>query len=370
MPWHPEDYAEQFDPKGKREGRKMRKILQAKDRSKHKKTDQLKASCEFQPNQDHKRGRILSIKSEGILVDISGKTYHCTLRGHLKKEKNRVKNLVTVGDIVHVLTASETEGAIVFIEKRYSHLSRAESLTQRREQLLAANVDQVLITTSVLEPPLKPPLVDRYIIAAKKGNMQPVILINKIDLLDSPPKDIDPHTLEEEIKLVNEFCESYGKIGFPLLKISAETGEGIEDLKSLMKNQTSVFSGQSGVGKSSLINTAIGTHLKTGEVTSRTKKGAHTTTSAKLIRLEGGGFCVDTPGIRSFGIWDLQVEDVRTYFPDIHDLGLNCKFPNCTHMHEPDCAVKKAIEIGQLSTLRFDSYSALMANIGEEHKPR
>ena len=367
MPWLPEDYAEDFDPKGKREGRKMRKILQAKDRSKHKKTDQPKTPVEFQPNQDHKRGRILSIKSEGILVDISGTSYLCSLRGHLKKEKNRVKNLVTVGDIVHVLTLADNEGSIVFIEKRYSHLSRAESLTQRREQILAANIDQVLITTSVLMPPLKPALIDRYIIAAKKGNMQPVIVINKIDLLDNAT---DPHTLEEESKLLNDFCTAYGRLGFPLIKVSVIAGQGIDELKALMKDQTSVFSGQSGVGKSSLINAAIGTRLKTGEVTSRTKKGIHTTTSAKLIRLEGGGFCVDTPGIRSFGVWDLQTEDIRTYFPDIHNLGLGCKFPNCTHMHEPDCAVKHALETGELSTLRFDSYSALMANIGEEHKPR
>ena len=367
MPLHPEDYAEQFDPKGKREGRKMRKMLQAKDRSKHKKTDQPKASAEVQPNQEHLRGRVLSIKSEGILVDVSGQAYLCSLRGHLKKEKTRVKNLVTVGDIVHVLILSEDEGSIIFIEKRYSHLSRAESLTQRREQILAANIDQVLITASIIMPPLKPPLIDRYIIAAKKGNMQPVIIVNKIDLLND---SLDPHTFEEETKFLDTFCTAYGNLGFPLLKVSVETGQGIDELKALMKDQTSVFSGQSGVGKSSLINATIGTRLKTGEVTARTKKGAHTTTSAKLIRLKDGGFCVDTPGIRSFGVWDLQIEDLRLYFPDIHDVGLNCKFPNCTHMHEPGCAVKQALESGELSTLRFDSYSALMADIGEEHKPR
>ncbi len=370
MPWSDEDYAEQFDPKGKRETRKERKILKAKDRSKYKKTDQPKDVPTPQLNQDHKRGRVLSIKSDGIIVDLDGIPYFCILRGALKQEKTQAKNLVTVGDFVHVLETGQQEGSIVFVEKRYSHLSRAETLSQRREHMIAANIDYVLITSSVLQPTLKPTLVDRYIIAAKKGNMEPVIIVNKIDLLKNPPEYIDPHSIEEEQFLYDEFCKAYSDLGFPFLKISIVTGEGVDELKELMRGKTSVFSGQSGVGKSSLINAALGTELKTGDIVERTRKGTHTTTSANLIRLKDGGFCVDTPGIKSFGVWDIKPEDVRFYFPDIHTIGHLCAYPNCSHMHEPDCAVHKAIENGTLSPLRFDSYSALMASMEEKHKPR
>ncbi|MCB1108290.1 MAG: ribosome small subunit-dependent GTPase A [Chlamydiia bacterium] len=370
MPWSNEDYAEQFDPKGKRETRKIRKILQAKDRSKYKKTDSEKETPDPEINQAHKRGRVLSIKSDGIIVDLDGQPYICALRGSLKQEKTKVKNLVTVGDFVRVIPTDENTGSIVFVEKRYSHLSRAETLTQKREQLIAANIDQVLITSSVLLPTLKPTLVDRYIIAAKKGNMEPVILVNKIDLLDNPPAHIDARSIEEEKFIYDEFCRAYSTLGFPFIKISTVTGEGIDELRALMQDKTSVFSGQSGVGKSTLINTTLGTDLKTGDMVEKTRKGTHTTTSAQLIRLQQGGFCVDTPGIKSFGIWDIEPENVRLYFPDIHAIGHQCAYPNCSHMHEPGCAVHQALEEGRLSVLRFDSYSALMTSMEEKHKPR
>ncbi len=363
MPWTPDDYAEHFEEKGKRPSRKLRKELTEKDRSKYKKTDlDKRQQLPQEPNQAHMRGRVLSIKSEGILVDLNNVTHLCTLRGSFKKEKRLQKNLIAVGDIVHVLVTAPKEGCIMQVESRYSHLSRAETLSQQKEQILAANVDQVIITSAVVAPTLKPTLIDRYLIAAQKGNMHPIILINKIDLLDEASDD--------DKALYKETCACYSKLGFPFLEVSTSTRQGIDELLKLMQGKTSVFSGQSGVGKSSLINATIGTTLATGEVIERTKKGMHTTTAAQLIPLSCGGFVVDTPGIKSFGIWDIEPSDIRLYFPDLHELSHHCQYPNCSHLHEPGCAVKAALEDGSLSALRFESYSALMASVSEKHKPR
>ena len=256
------------------------------------------------------------------------------------------------------------------IESRTSHLSRAETLTHNKQQVLAANIDQVLILTSLLTPPLKPTLIDRYLIAAQKGNMEPAIIINKIDYLENPPEHIDEQTLKDEKALYEKIVTAYSKLGFPLICTSAQTGQGIEELKNLMKNKTSVFSGQSGVGKSSLINAAFGTELRTQNVKQKTGKGTHTTTAARLISLGENSFVVDTPGVKSFGIWDIDAKDVQLYFPDIHEISHNCQFPDCSHSHEPGCAVKQSLDTQKLSPLRFDSYSALMTSISKKHKPR
>ncbi len=351
-----EEYHSQDDRK---EFRKERKFASNKDRSKFKKTDQdqLKKQVKDEENSDLKRGRVLAIMPEGILVANDDREYLCTLKGSLKQDKNRIKNLVAVGDFVRF----EEKGVIAQIEERYSFLSRADNLSRNKEQLIAVNIDQVLITASVVLPSLKFSLIDRYIIAAQKGNMIPILVINKIDLLPSSP---------EEQTLFDEFVNVYRSLHFTVLTISATTGEGIDALKKVMQGKTSVFSGQSGVGKTSLINSVTGTQLATGEMVMRTKKGSHTTTTTQLVPLKGGGFCVDTPGIKSFGLWDFQTDEVAAYFPEIFAVSGQCKYLDCAHLNEPDCAVKKAVEEEKISSLRFASYCALMSSLSEEHCQR
>lgn len=343
--------------------RSERKLAQAKDRSKYKKTDQKKVKAEITDEEREKllRGRILSIGSQEIIVEHQGKNIACVLRGILKKEKGRVKNLVTVGDYVLFEPLNEGSGVIVHIEERQSVLSRADNLHQKREQLIAANIDQVLITVSVVSPPLKTSVVDRFVIAARKGNMKPIIVVNKIDLL---PQEGD------ERELYNEFCRSWKDAGVPVIAVSAKDDAGLQPLKDVMSGQASVFSGQSGVGKSSLINAVTGMDLAVGDVVMRSQKGAHTTTSAQLIPLEFGGWVIDTPGIKSFGIWNLQRDEINTYFSDITSFGSECKYPDCSHTHEDKCAVMSAVERGELSALRYESYVYLMETIDEEHKRR
>lgn len=293
-----------------------------------------------------KRGRVVLITGVGIWVDVEGKRQLCNLKGLLKKEKIQSKNIVAVGDYVRL-----SDDTVASIEERYSHLARSD-ITGRKEQLIAVNVDQVIITVSVINPPLKPALVDRYLIAAEKGNLHPIIVLNKIDLL------------EEGDELYKEFLAAYEALGYPILSVSIKTGVGLIALRSLLKDKTSVFSGQSGVGKSSLLNACYGLTLKTGELAQKTSKGSHTTTSAELLALPDGGYCVDTPGIRSFGIWDLQKEEVIQHFYDL--ASTHCKFPDCIHLNEPGCAVLKKLEEGTISFLRYESYQTLL-NEAMEH---
>lgn len=340
----------------RKEDKAERKRAVRSDRSKYKKSDHAKHERKQQASLEKKlakrhliEGRVLALQAGKITVATSNGELVCTLSGLLKKEISRAKNIVTVGDFVRL---EEEEQRIVEILPRRSILSRREHLHRHQRQLIAANIDQVLITVSVVAPALKPGLIDRYIIATLKGAMTPVIVINKVDLVE------DPQRLEALIK-------TYTELGFTVLSVSAETGEGLEQLMTQMQGKASVFSGQSGVGKSSLINAVTGNNLPTRAVVRKTQKGAHTTSATHLIPLPCGGWCIDTPGIRSFGLWDLQLEDLRLYFPEIAALGEQCRFPNCTHTHEPDCAVKAAEERGELFSLRLESYRKLLTEVAD-----
>jgi ribosome biogenesis GTPase len=340
----------------RKEAKKEKKLASKTDRSKYKKTDLEKQQAKITVKKENELiGRVLSIISQDITVDHDNKLFTCTLRGTLKQEKKRLKNLITVGDIVRFEKGHQDSGTIHFIEPRTSWLSRADHLLKRNEQLLASNIDYVLITVSAAFPDLKPALIDRYIIASEKGSMTPIILINKIDLLEDERFKKDKAFYEETLK-------TYQDLGYKIIPISAVTDEGLDELKNVMKDKISVFSGQSGTGKSSLINKVTGLDLSVGELTKKTLKGGHTTTQARLVKLPFGGFCIDTPGIRSFGVWGLEKEEVRHYFKEFEKFSPSCKFPDCTHTQEPGCQVIKAIEEGHISPFRYDSYQKLLAS--------
>ncbi|MBN4066812.1 ribosome small subunit-dependent GTPase A [Simkania negevensis] len=354
QPW---DEEEPFEDR--KDSKKQRKIASKTDRSQYKKTDEKKRLQRAERpilKEGAKQGRVISIFSQGMVVASEGAELLCVLRGVLKKEVRRIKNIVTVGDIVSFLPTTEGEGVIVSVNERYSVLARAAHGQRRNQQLIAANIDQVLITTSVVSPPLKPSLVDRYIIAAYKGSITPVIVVNKIDLLKSS-------TQQEEQELFNAFVDSYSQLELAVFPVSAETGEGLDALRQSMHDKASAFAGQSGVGKSSLINQLLDTNLAIGDVIAKTNKGVHTTTTAQLLPIEEGGWCIDTPGIKSFGVWSVDLNDLRSYFLDIQQAGKDCKFPDCTHTHEPDCHVKQAVENQTLSLLRYRSYLKLFKEI-------
>jgi len=350
----PEFLEEQFHKGHRKEEKAERKLLSEKDRSKFKKSDKDK-----KPLQDTYStlplGIVLSITGEKIIVDVEGKEYFSSLKGSLKKEKGIYKNLITVGDFVRLKIENE-EGQIFYVEKRKSELTRIDK-TGRKKQLIAANIEQAFITMSVVVPPLKPNLVDRFLISAKKGKIHPVVLINKCDLLET--KD----SIDKEKATFDSFLKGYSNLGYLIVCVSCETQLGIETLKELMVDRSSVFVGQSGVGKSSLINKTTEHNLKVGTVVHKTYKGSHTTTRAQLLPLKKGGFCIDTPGIKSFGLWDLKKEDVVDHFHEIKEIGNYCYYPNCMHLDEPNCAVKEACDENKISPLRFESYVSLMKEI-------
>jgi ribosome biogenesis GTPase / thiamine phosphate phosphatase len=346
--------------------RKERKLITKKDRSKYKKTDSKKEKKQSIESRDHlSRGTVISILGQEIIVEgEDGKQVVCTLRGSFKKERMRIKNLVIVGDMVFFTE----EKSIVAIEERKKVLSRADHLSQKKEHLICANVDMLLLVVSLLDPPLRLPLIDRYLIAAEKGGLDTVIICNKIDLLDDASYTEQERLLQQE--KLEECRKIYKSIGVPFLEVSAKTGAGIEAVKELMKNKISVFSGQSGSGKSSLINAICSLDLRVGKTVESSRKGSHTTTSAILLPLTFGGFVVDTPGIKSFGVWNVTPQDVRWGFPDIVHVGKKCKFQDCSHRGEMGCAVPEALEKGKLSPLRYESYLNLLTSVEEEHLRR
>lgn len=362
---------EEFLGSNRKEGKQQRKRAMDKDRSKYKKSDRDKIKNEGLHKNikldaaDLLRGRVLAITPEAIVVDCDGTMYQCTMRGLLKKERGNMKNLVTVGDFVLL---EKDKSSIAHVEPRQSVLSRADNLSRRKEQLIAANIDLVIITGSVVSPPIKPSLLDRYIIAAYKGKLQPLIVINKIDLLTDG--SYDEMVREVDKLLLDELTEAYAQTDIPIIGVSTVTGEGLDLLRKAMQGKATVFSGQSGVGKSSLINALTGLKLRVGDIVDKTQKGSHTTTSAQLVPLEFGGWCVDTPGIKSFGIWDLKREEIVKYYQEIDALGGQCHFPNCSHTHEEGCAVIAALEQEKLSAMRYESYRMLIESASSKHTRR
>lgn len=351
-------YEEEFFLNDKKRFKKERKLKSSNDRSKYKKTDIDKQKISTFNESNQQKARVLSILGEEILVGVNNHKYTCKLRGLLKKEKTKDKNIIAVGDIVNITLKNENEASIESIDDRYSILSRLEEKTKKRS-IIAVNIDQVLITSSVVQPPLKPFLIDRYLIAAEKGNMKGIIIINKIDLLKEDK-------IEEE--KYNTFVKDYQDLGYTILSISCSSKKNLDSLLNIMKGKTSVFSGQSGTGKSSIINAVLHTNLETGDLIKKSYKGAHITTKADLIEIETGGFCIDTPGIKSFGIWDLTIEDVKEHFFEFEKYSKNCKYASCLHTHEPDCAVKEAAAKNIISSLRFEAYSSLISEIQNKKK--
>ncbi|MCH9612130.1 MAG: Small ribosomal subunit biogenesis GTPase RsgA [Chlamydiia bacterium] len=341
------DQEEDFHAQNTKRQRKEAKEATKRDRSKYKKTDQDKRDKQKQPFIPPKgsvEGRVIATCSAQVTVDTETGPLECHLGGRFKKEVGKEKNLIAIGDQVTVL-----DGLIIHIAPRTTELYRADNLHRRKKQLIAANVDYVIITASAELPHFKPALIDRYLIATMQGNLKPIIVINKMDLSND-----DPYF--EEMKTL------YASLDIPIFLTSTIDKRGLEPLKAFLHNKTFVFSGQSGVGKSSLINALYQQTLHTKEVVSKTEKGSHTTTASTLIPLEGGGFCVDTPGIKSFGLLDLTPDLIHAFFKEFAPYAANCQFANCSHTHEPKCGVKKALEENAISPFRYESYCTLILN--------
>jgi len=292
------------------------------------------------------RGRVLAV--QGLLStvqDSSGAIRRCATRRLLKTMSTNERHVVAAGDIVMFRPEGADEGIIERVEPRKTILSRA---TRGRQHILVTNADQLLIVASAAEPYIKPNLIDRFLISAHKARLRPLICINKVDLVD--PASLMP------------LVGAYSQMGYRVLLLSAATGLGIDRLRRELADVASVVAGQSGVGKSSLLN-AVDPQLalRTAAISSETQKGKHTTTTASLLPLSSGGYVFDTPGIRQFQLWDVIPEEVAAYLRDLRPYINHCRYPNCTHTHEANCAVKDAVSDGWLDLRRYDSYCQLFA---------
>jgi ribosome biogenesis GTPase len=294
-----------------------------------------------------RRGTVVAVRGLFADVDDGSRIWPCTIRRILRTRLIQDRSPVTVGDQVNISTgdgADETaEGAIESIEPRRGMLQR---LTGKRRHTIVANVDQAIIVSSAGEPDPKPHLIDRYIVALLSGQIHPVVCMNKIDL--SPDRQ------------AASILDRYAALGYHTLCTSAATGEGIAELRAVLKDKSSVVAGQSGVGKSSLLNAVQpGLELKTGDIIEQTQKGRHTTTTARLLRLDHGGYVVDTPGIRTLDVSIVPGFELEAYFVEFVDRVRHCKFRDCTHTHETGCAIKGAVEAGEIHPDRYASYVEL-----------
>jgi ribosome biogenesis GTPase len=304
----------------------------------------------------------VNTRQTGIVIATRGKSFDVLLddRQRLRCElRKKVKYAtdgttpVTVGDDVIVTPVDETTGVIDERKPRRTAFFRPDKRGGSLKQVLAANLDQLAIVTSVVSPPLKTGLVDRFIIAAELGQLKPVIIVNKIDL----GKDAD----------LDFTLDAYRKIDCSIVAVSAQTGEGIDELEHNLRDHRSIFVGHSGVGKSTLLNSLIpGLHIHTQEVSTYSNRGTHATTAIELYELPKGGFAVDSPGLKVLGLWEVNKEVLPDYYPDFRPVAGDCRFQPCSHTHEPGCAVKKALESGLVARFRYDNYVLIGSTLDDE----
>ncbi len=288
-----------------------------------------------------KHGLVLRVHGlESIVLDSEGQEYRCTLRRLLKSVATDQRHVVVAGDRVHFRVESGNQGMIVRIEPRYSELART---SREKRHVIAANIDQLLIVTSAAEPNIKPNLIDRLLITAEHSQINACVCINKCDLIDSAS--------------LQSLVGTYAQMGYRVLMLSALKRWNTDLLQKMMKDKTTVVVGQSGVGKSSLLNAIEeGLQQRVQTVSAENSKGRHTTTTAQVFPLSYGGSMIDTPGVRQFQLWDIVTEELSSLFRDIRPLASKCKFPDCTHTHETDCFVKSAVADYRLDVRRYESY--------------
>lgn len=304
--------------------------------------------------------RGLVVKSTGSWYDIEtedGQRISARLKGKFRLKGLKSTNPVAVGDFIRFHMEGE-EGVIHTIEDRKNYIVRRSINLSKQIQIIAANVDQLFLVITIDSPPTTLGFVDRFVAGAEAYRIPTVLVYNKIDLYET----------EKQKAELKHWQSIYESAGYEQLEVSAENKQGVEELKKKMVGKTSIFSGHSGVGKSTLVNALDENFkLKTSEISDYHKTGRHTTTFAELFELPFGGKIIDTPGIKGFGTVDLDNEVLAHYFPEMRSRMEGCKFNNCVHINEPKCAIKEAVENGEITVERYDSYLSIYNDDEREH---
>ena len=302
--------------------------------------------------------RGLVIKNTGSWYTVKtddGQLIDSKIKGNFRLKGIRSTNPVAVGDYVELITNQEGTAFISSIEDRRNYIIRKASNLSKQSHILAANVDQALLVVTVNYPQTSTTFIDRFLAGAEAYRVPVILVFNKRDILS-----------EEELHYEQMMCTLYETIGYQCVEISAAKGEGVEQLYPLIKNKVSLLSGNSGVGKSTLINQLIPeASLRTAEISEAHNSGMHTTTFSEMIEIKEGGYLIDTPGIKGFGTFDIEKEELTSYFKEIFQFSKDCKFSDCTHTHEPGCAVIKAVEEHYIAASRYQSYLSMLEDKDE-----
>lgn len=293
-----------------------------------------------------------------------GTTVNCKIKGNFRLKGIRTTNPVAVGDRVTITGDREENNYITAIEPRRNYIIRKATNLSKQGHILAANLDQVCLVVTLFHPITSTTFIDRFLATAEAYRVPAILVINKIDLLEGD---------EEALEYLDGVCYLYESIGYPVVKLSAKTGEGIETLYEKLKGKTTLFSGNSGVGKSTLINDLIpGLQLATAEISDTHDTGMHTTTFSEMFQipdLDPESFIIDTPGVKGFGTLEFDKHEVSHFFPEIFKIGAECRYGDCTHTHEPGCAVREALENHLIAESRYASYLSILED-SEEDKYR
>lgn len=297
-------------------------------------------------------GKATLIKSTGswyeILTD-DGSTLRCRIRGRLRLRGTRTTNPVAVGDRVSFETDRNGENVITDVEPRRNYILRKASNLSKESHIIAANIDAAAIVVTLHSPVTSTEFIDRLLVTCEAYNVPPIIVLNKIDLARNTPQQLE------------EFLYTYSKTGYRIIRLSALSGEGMGELSETTEGRTTLLTGNSGVGKSTIIKALVPeAQIKTGDISHSHHKGMHTTTFACMYDTAGGGRIIDTPGIKGFGLMDIDNDELARYFPDFMRFAPSCGYYNCTHTHEPSCAVIEAVQRGEIPVSRYQSYLKML----------